>query len=857
MKENKKKPAQSSRIFIIIWGFVMHIIFLWGVMDANFHSPIIQGLPVVPMPSGSPAKRILVFVADGLRFRTFKSFTPPYLNSIIKKGGVWGISHTRMPTESRPGNIAIVAGLYEDPSALFKGWKENPVDFDSVFNQSRASWLWGSPDIIPIFTKGNNHNIHGASYPASWQDFSNEPGATKRLDDWVFQEYSKWLANEAPAYKTEDKIIFYFHLLGCDTAGHAAKPQSKQYVDTMIQLDRNIKKVVDNTENYFGKHTTAYIFTSDHGMTDWGSHGSGSTDETETPFVAWGAGIAKDSNTIDIKQADITPLISALVGIPVPVNNEGVLHHELLDPKNDEFIANALLTNAKQLAEQIKANRELTTGRSIVNQFYKDKEYHEKLARAERILDKGATEKSITELEYVTKLSEEVLTYYRRYQTDRFLFCLMLMWVGWIALLFVDLSGLPRRTIQLGCYSWMLLANIALGVASIPLFIEYAVAGCKEWRLFGYGMICVISLWLAFRGIIKKGPTLEIDSNKPFIEALGIVFLTFMMFVGLIYRWTFSISMLVAVGLQKLIFDRNAPSWLLITGAALVVFPLLPVVGPQPRVYIVLIALGVSIVPIIRKRRIHNYNKVIEVIRIILTSLLCLNVIDGRAWLSWLLLLSTPLVISLYPKDWNQRIFGVTVALLSPLALLSASYEPIFFLIFATHIQHWPTFEFSQKSESGLRVLRLRNFSTAAFLMLYTLLCFFGTGNMASLSSFDPSWTRHFLTVFSPFTMASLILLKFVIPLILVGCLIRALAPDSTIFSAVLLLGDCLAIPLMYGVTNQGSWLDIGSAISRFAIAIVLPCLLLLVFYLTQPFTTFSLQDFLRRRAIKNQRLKI
>lgn len=96
----------------------------------------------------------------------------------------------------------------------------------------------------------------------------------------------------------------------------------REYVDTMIQVDHNIKKVVENTENYFGKDTTAYIFTSDHGMTDWGSHGSGSTDETETPFVAWGAGIAKDSNAIDIKQADITPLISALAGIPVPVNNE-------------------------------------------------------------------------------------------------------------------------------------------------------------------------------------------------------------------------------------------------------------------------------------------------------------------------------------------------------------------------------------------------------------------------------------------------------------------------------------------------------------------------------------------------------
>lgn len=80
-------------------------------------------------------------MADGLRAESFfrdNLDRTPFLRDVILKNGIHGISHTHVPTESRPGHVALIAGFYEDPSAVLKGWQDNPVDFDSVFNRSQV-----------------------------------------------------------------------------------------------------------------------------------------------------------------------------------------------------------------------------------------------------------------------------------------------------------------------------------------------------------------------------------------------------------------------------------------------------------------------------------------------------------------------------------------------------------------------------------------------------------------------------------------------------------------------------------------------------------------------------------------------
>lgn len=66
-----------------------------------------------------------------------------------------------------------------------------------------------------------------------------------------------------------------------------------------------------------------------------GSHGAGDDHETQTPFVLWGAGTQPSNegpldpetesmslnHRFDIKQADLTPLMSTILSIPVPVNS--------------------------------------------------------------------------------------------------------------------------------------------------------------------------------------------------------------------------------------------------------------------------------------------------------------------------------------------------------------------------------------------------------------------------------------------------------------------------------------------------------------------------------------------------------
>lgn len=148
-------------------GPILHLIFLASIFDIHFKSPIVpvDDAHLSPPLFPAPARRLVLFVADGLRGQSFyQPEAAPFTKHAASRSGVLGLSHTRVPTESRPGHVALLAGLYEDPSAVTRGWSDNPVEFDHVLNRSRHSWAWGSPDIVPMFARSVSSAMKGLCF---------------------------------------------------------------------------------------------------------------------------------------------------------------------------------------------------------------------------------------------------------------------------------------------------------------------------------------------------------------------------------------------------------------------------------------------------------------------------------------------------------------------------------------------------------------------------------------------------------------------------------------------------------------------------------------------------------------------
>lgn len=528
--------ARLGRVGFLALAVVFHLIYTYSIFDIYFVSPIVSGMQSygVVRSSGAPApaERLVLFVADGLRadkaFQAFPDPSPdadpennelirlsPFIRSKVLSQGTFGVSHTRVPTESRPGHVALIAGLYEDVSSVTTGWKMNPVNFDSVFNQSRHTWSWGSPDILPMFKEGAvPGRVDAEMYSEELEDFTVD---ATHLDTWVFSKVQSLFESaksdpELDRKLRDDKLVFFLHLLGLDTTGHAFRPYSNEYLHNIQVVDRGVQAITKLMEDFYGDDKTAFVFTADHGMSDTGSHGDGHPDNTRTPLVVWGSGVAQPqlsaSGTAaghedgfsadwgfdlvrrhDVAQADVAALMAYLVGLDFPVNSVGQLPLDYIDASPKEK-ALAALANTQGVLEMYRVKEEQKRNAVIRYMPYEPLSgYHEnsiegRLSSIEVLISSGNYDEAIVVSAELLRVALEGLRYLQTYDWVFLRTIVSVGYLGWIAYALttvIDLhvlhgtSDSHRTTASISFFSSILVA----------LFSVFLYQG-SSWRYYFY-----------------------------------------------------------------------------------------------------------------------------------------------------------------------------------------------------------------------------------------------------------------------------------------------------------------------------------------------------------------------------------
>ncbi|XP_046528225.1 GPI ethanolamine phosphate transferase 1 isoform X2 [Equus quagga] len=889
-------------LLFFILGLLVHFVFFASIFDIYFTSPLVHGMTPQFTSLPPPARRLVLFVADGLRADSLYELDEngnsraPFIRNIIMHEGSWGISHTRVPTESRPGHVALIAGFYEDVSAVAKGWKENPVEFDSLLNESKYTWGWGSPDILSMFAKdvsGDHVFIH--TYDADDEDFGAHD--VTKLDTWVFdnvKEFFRAARNNQSLFSklNEEKIVFFLHLLGIDTNGHAHRPSSREYKDNIKIVDAGIKEIVSMFKHFYGNDgKTAFVFTADHGMTDWGVHGAGHPSETLTPFVTWGAGIKYPQNVStqqfedaflkewklenwkrqDINQADIAPLMASLIGVPFPLNSVGILPLDYLN-NTDLFKAESIFTNAIQILEQFKVK--MTQKKEVTLSFLftpfkllSESKQHNILRKARSYIKQRKYDEAISLCKELIHLALKGLSYYHTY--DRFFLgiTVVLGFVGWTSyaslLILKFHSNLPRggsrevkKPSRLLQYSF-----VAIGV----LVAFFLLIQAYPWTYYIYCLLPV-PIWYA---VLREFQVIQdlvasLLSYPPshfvgylLVSTLGIEVLVLSFF----YRYMLTAGLIAFAGWPFITqlwtrAKRTSLNWIFFS-LLLAVFPLMPVVGRKPDISLVMTAgllvllLSLFVVASLTKRKDSFVNEelllhLLQMLSMVLSMYVVYSTDNSllkkqglpliNQIISWIILASSFVLPLLSPPILFERLFSILLSLMSTYILLSRGYEALFPLVLSCLMFAWIHMEQETLQQSGVsckqkinsiqfiyntdltqfRQLCLDDIRRAFFLVFFLVTAFFGTGNIASVNSFDVTSVYCFLTVFSPFIMGALMMWKILIPFVLVMCAFEAVQlttqlSSKGLFLMVLVISDIMALHFFFLVRDYGSWLDIGT----------------------------------------------
>ncbi|MDQ3713846.1 MAG: ectonucleotide pyrophosphatase/phosphodiesterase [Acidobacteriota bacterium] len=227
----------------------------------------------LPICAQKPIKNlkptVILISLDGFRYDYLDKFHPKTLNELAKKGvrAKWLIPS--FPTKTFPNHYTIATGLYPEHHGIVEN---NIFDFDVIFTLDKRPevqnprWWLGEP----IWATAEKQNQIAASYffpgtetdlkdlrPTFFKDYNGKAPNDLRVDKIL-----SWL--DLPIEKRPTMLTLYFS--DVDDAGHEFAPDAEETRYAVLEVDDNIKRLVDGLKTRKIFEQVNLIIVSDHGM---------------------------------------------------------------------------------------------------------------------------------------------------------------------------------------------------------------------------------------------------------------------------------------------------------------------------------------------------------------------------------------------------------------------------------------------------------------------------------------------------------------------------------------------------------------------------------------------------------------
>ncbi|KAI4726791.1 alkaline phosphatase-like protein [Aureobasidium sp. EXF-10728] len=265
------------------------------------------------------------------------------LRSLIRSGAALPFTaHASPPTITMPRVKALTTGSV--PSFL---------DVILNFAESDTTSSLATQDTWLAQAKANLNNGNLVFYgDDTWlklfPDFFSRHDGTSSFFVSDFTEVDNNVTRHVPReLEQPDWDVMIMHYLGLDHIGHKAGPLSPNMLPKQKEMDAIVKKIYDAMELNDHLDSTLLVVAGDHGMNSGGNHGGSAPGETEPALVFISPKFMdlekptyqaptdpKEGTEFEfyrkVAQNDLVPTLSALLGVPIPRNNLGIILPEML-----------------------------------------------------------------------------------------------------------------------------------------------------------------------------------------------------------------------------------------------------------------------------------------------------------------------------------------------------------------------------------------------------------------------------------------------------------------------------------------------------------------------------------------------